>query len=174
MFLFVKLTLVVIYDTSNPIISPRKSSFVGTLNTRTLKAQWKLYELVIYCQHNQINLLAIQEHRRYFQTNADDDPIRRLHVGHEWWFVYTSATESGFGGVGFLMCNRFYSNISKVTSVSPRTLRIKFGSTGNFICEAFSIYSPTATACNRELVEEFYNLLGTNIQDISLRIMLII
>ena len=58
----------------------RNSSFIGTYNTRSLKAKWRRHELVCYCVDRKIEVLAIQEHRIIFKS---DDPIKKEKYGND-------------------------------------------------------------------------------------------
>ena len=54
-----------------PLINPRNLIYISTINTRTASSLWKLYELTNYCILHSIHILAIQEHRRYFDPTQD-------------------------------------------------------------------------------------------------------
>ena len=55
---------------TNPLnkvfFNTRQSSYIGTFNSKSLKAKWKRHELVCYCVSRSIEVLAIQEHRILF------------------------------------------------------------------------------------------------------------
>ena len=137
----------------------RHQSVIGTFNTRTLTAKWRRNELVCYCIHKEIEVLAIQEHRIYF---VSDDPIRREQFGNGWYFIYSTADSKGGGGVGFLISARVYKFVSSVKSVSPRVMQVNIRDGYRVASCFYSIYSPTSCA-EPEVVEEFYNVLSESV-----------
>jgi len=160
-----------INNLTKSVISPRKLTFIGTLNTRSLKAKWKLYELVNYCMKNRIKILAIQEHRIYFDA-INGELFRKQNLGGGWWFIYSTASSAGVGGVGFILSSEVYSNLRGVYSVSDRIMLIKLGNSDFKSC-IYSIYSPTSTA-NVDDVKNFFTVLSDSVQAIPLSEMTII
>ena len=93
------------------IIRPRSKHLICSFNARSLTSHWRQNELVSYCFEKQIGILAIQQHRIHFPTNPGDDPVVYKCLGKGWWFIYTSATVKGHGGIGFIVSPKFYRNI---------------------------------------------------------------
>lgn len=114
------------YDYTNnnikSIICPRSIHNIASFNCRTFKSKWKLHELTVYCIDNSIGILAIQEHRIYFDINDGDDVIKRINIGKGWYFIHTSASKSGAGGVGFILSSKYYENICGIYSINARHL----------------------------------------------------
>ena len=148
----------------------RNSTYIGTLNTRTLIAKWRRHELICYCVRKGIEILAIQEHRIFFES---DDPIRKEFFGNGWVFIYTSADEKGGGGVGFLVSARVYKFIINVKSISPRILQLNIKDHAKIASCFFSIYSPTSCA-DLEVVEDFYSVLSSSVSDVPTAVILFI
>ena len=154
-------------------IRPRKTLNIASLNTRTLIARWRQMELVGYCVRQSIGILAIQEHRIYFEVNANDDLVRRKCLGGGWWFIYSSALKNGSGGVGFILNNDIYRSILSIHSVSDRILKVSIGGGDAFKSCFVSIYSPTAAA-DESAITTFYSSLSDCLCQIPLSTMLFV
>ena len=76
---------------------------LGSFNCRTLLPVWRRHELAAYTVENNVNILAIQEHRIHFE---DGDPVRRFELGKGWMLLAASASATGVGGVGFIVSPR--------------------------------------------------------------------
>ena len=161
----------VINKLPRPLINPRNPIHISTFNTRTASSNWKLYELTNYCILHSISILAIQEHRRHFDSKQDS--IQRLHVGMGWWFIYTSASEAGVGGVGFLLSPSAYKNLCSINSISDRILQLKLGNNSDLKSCVYCVYSPTS--CSKSCdIKLFYTELKTSVDTIPPAHMLIV
>ena len=149
------------------LINTKKTCNIGSFNVRSKLisfTSFRLYELVLFCIKSKLDILAIQEHRNYFSTSNNEDKIRRKQISKGWWFIYSSASEKSIGGVGFIISKKAFENLSEITYISDRILKISLGN-NNFICNIFSIYSPTSE--HDELsIKSFYNNLSDSLYDI--------
>ena len=148
----------------------RHSTYIGTYNTRTLKAKWRRHELICYCESKGIEVLAIQEHRIIFKS---DDPIRKEKYGNNWVFIYTTADEKGGGGVGFLVSARVYKFVTSIRTISPRILQLNIKDHAKIASCYYCIYSPTSCA-DLEVVEDFYTVLSSSVTTIPAAVILFI
>jgi ribonuclease HI len=143
-------------------ISPRSINRIATFNTRTLNTQWKKQEMCAICEAKNISVLMIQEHRIFFDTANNDDPIRKMHIGKGWYFYYTTATPKGIGGIGIILSPFAVSALDSITSISDRILHLQFSSdyeASTFKTSLINVYSPTSAA-KVDIVENFYGLLS--------------
>ena len=111
---------------SSCTLFPRSSTFFASFNCRTLTAQWRRYELVNYCIIHRIMILSIQEHRIFFEPSGGD-LFRREQLCAGWWFIYTSASSAGVGGVGFFISPKAYKELCGVKFISSRIISVKLG-----------------------------------------------
>ena len=99
----------------------RKYTIFSTLNTRTLQPKGRLEELAHCAKSNNIDIIAIQEHRFLHP----DDSLKYQSVG-SYQLITSSATKnksgSTVGGVGFLLSSRASENLVNVESISSRIL----------------------------------------------------
>ena len=101
------------------------------------------------------------------------DSIQRLHLGMGWWFVYTSASDAGVGGVGFILSPSAYKNLCGITSISNRILQLKMGNNSDLKSCVYCVYSPTS--CSKQCdIEQFYLDLKTSVDNIPPSHMLIV
>ncbi|CAF1638407.1 unnamed protein product [Adineta ricciae] len=78
-----------------------KTITISTYNVRTLKQTGKLHQLIYGCNQNNIDLVAVQEHR--WQTSEQTNRTYQTLNDKYWRFEYCSATPEGHGGIGLLM-----------------------------------------------------------------------
>ena len=116
-----------------------KAITISTYNVRTLKRVGKLHQLVYGCDKNNIDLVAIQEHR--WQTHGTIGTCTETWNNSIWRFEYTSATITGQGGVGLLMNPRFATLFSSAEKISDRILMVHFK--GNPAITIIVAYAPT-------------------------------
>jgi hypothetical protein len=163
----------IISYSTKPIFNLRSFTFIGSYNTRTLKANWRQAELTSYCFSHHIHILAIQEHRIYFPSSKDDDPVRKKSLGNGWWFIYSSASVSAVGGVGFILSKYAYTNLCGYIHINERILHLKFGSHSAFKTDIFSVYSPTSCS-HIDDINSFYSSLSQSVSSVPLSSMLIV
>ncbi len=116
-----------------------KNITISTYNVRTLKRLGKLHQLIHGCNDNNIDLVAIQEHR--WQTFGQVNTYTEIFNGSTWRFEYSSATSKGQGGVGLLMNPRFSALLSSTEEISDRILMAHFK--GNPAITIIVAYAPT-------------------------------
>ena len=81
----------------------RKDLRVGSFNTRTLKASWRLEEACYLASKRKIDILCVQEHRIRVPASAETTPHQRNLEGG-WLFCHASARQDlAHGGVGVLL-----------------------------------------------------------------------
>ena len=160
------LELLKIKKFNRPLLSPRRFQFIATFNCRTLTAIWRRYELVNYCIINHIMILAVQEHRIHFEPTSGDF-FRREHLGNGWWFIYSSASPTAVGGVGFLFSPAAFKDLCGLQFISPRIVSVKLGNHSDFKACIYSVYSPTSGS-DLDMVSLFYDELSTSLEDIPL------
>ena len=148
---------------SSCTLSPRSSTFLASFNCRTLTAQWRRYELVNYCIIHRIMILSIQEHRIFFEPSGGD-LFRREQLGAGWWFIYTSASSAGVGGVGFFISPKAYKELCGVDFISSRIISVKLGNSTFKSC-IYSVYSPTSSSDPVDIAQ-FYEELSHSLDPI--------
>ena len=148
------------------LLSPRHFTFLASFNCRTLLAQWRRYELVNYCAVHRIMVLSIQEHRIFFEP-SNGDPFRREQLGGGWWFIYSSASPAGVGGVGFIFSPKAFKDVCGVQFISSRIISVKLGNVSAFKSCIYSVYSPTS-ASDLDTITQFYDELTNSLDPIPL------
>ena len=71
-------------------ISHREDTTVSTYNVCSLKSAGRLHQLIHGCDESNIDIVAVQEHRR--QTTEKVDTHIENYNGSDWRFDYCSAT----------------------------------------------------------------------------------
>lgn len=97
---------------------------ISTYNVRTLRRASKLHQLIYGCDQNNIDLVAVQEHR--WQTQDTISTCKATWNNAMWRFEYTSATIVGQGAVGLLMNPRLTALLSSTEKISDRILMSHF------------------------------------------------
>ena len=129
-----------------------KAITISTYNVRTLKRLGKLHQLIHGCSDNNIDLVAVQEHR--WQTHEQTSTYIETWNNSKWRFEYSSATSTGQGGVGLLMNPRFSALHSSTEKISDRILIIHFNT--NPAITIIVAYAPTEDKCDADK-ELFYD-----------------
>ena len=151
-------------------VSQRNVCRLGSFNCRTLLPVWQRSELAAYALANNVDILAIQEHRIHFDTG---DPVRHPELGKGWLLLAASASAAGMGGVGFIVSPKVRHAIDSYNMVSPRILRLQLSSGGQLKTVMFCIYSPTSSSDLHE-ADSFYCHLSDNIVATPRRHMLLV
>ena len=102
--------------TSSRIVRCKKRTIISSLNTRTLGPLGRLEELAECAQSQNIDILAIQEHRYYHPKD-----VLKYHQAGSFQLVTSSATKnatnSTVGGVGILLSQKASDNLLNVESI---------------------------------------------------------
>ena len=122
---------------------------------QTMKSAGKLHQLIRGCTENNIDVVAVQEHRRQ-TTELVETHIETLN-GSEWRFDYCSATQEGQGGVGLLMNSKFASSLTSTDRVSQRIMVANFA--GNPSTTIMVAYASTGdkNKAKPKKVEDFFS-----------------
>ncbi|CAF1615910.1 unnamed protein product, partial [Adineta ricciae] len=116
-----------------------KTITISTSNVRTLKQTGKLHQLIYGCNKNNIDLVAVQEHR--WQTSEQTNTAYQTLNDETWRFEYCSATPEGHGGIGLLMNPRMSAFFSSSEKISNRIMAVHF--MGNPAITIIITYAPT-------------------------------
>ena len=142
---------------------------IGTFNVRTLKADWRIFELIRFCIEYSVDILAIQEHKYIFDRSTEGN-VKKRDLGKGWQFYYSSADINDIGGpiggVGFIISPKAAKSIDSIISISSRILKCQFSASSNHKYTAFSIYSPTSVS-NIDDINIFYNDLSESSDNIA-------
>ena len=134
------------------MLRPKKLLNVSTFNVRTLSQDWKLNELIANAENHNIDVICLQEHRR-FHEEVD---IKYTDLG-KWTLITSSATKNSvnatIGGVGFLISQRANAALNSVVKKSSHIISAKFN--GNPCLNIISCHSPTNSSDISD-VECFY------------------
>ena len=134
----------------------RKAIYISTYNVRTLGPTGKLHQLITGCVKNNIDIVAVQEHR--WQTSESVSTHEEHLDGETWRFEYSSATPQGQGGVGLLISPKFAKLFASSEKISERLMRVSFK--GNPATTIIVAYAPTLDKTD-DIKEAFYNDLHT-------------
>ena len=152
------------------ILSCRSYNYIGTLNVRTIREDYKRMELSTLFGESGMEILGIQEHRIVHQ-----DPIRMEKFTKGVHLITASAWRNGAGaatgGVGFMITKKAYDAISYIKSYGSRILTISFN--GDPRLTVITVYSPTEAATD-ENAEEFHNTLRQAISDVPAHHLLLV
>ena len=137
------------------ILKCKKSTKISTFNSRTLREDWRLEELVNCMHKNDISIVGVQEHRRVTNEELKFAKVNNLH------FITTPAwrnsSQAATGGVGIVLSSKAEKALRKVESVSSRIMKATFAS--NPETTIFVAYSPTNVSTTAEETESFYKYL---------------
>ena len=144
----------------------RKDLRVGSFNTRTLKASWRLEEACFLASKREIDILCIQEHRIRVPASAETTPHQRSLEGG-WLFCHASARQDlAHGGVGVLLSPKLAPLLEGLPVViSERIMQLKLRANPGSELHVICCYAPTAGADDAKK-EEFYGKLDTLLDDI--------
>ena len=151
-----------IKEKTKKIFSCTKATWVGTLNTRTIRTPQRKLEMVHLFERSGMEIMGIQEHRL-----VHEESVRVERVGVSSYLVTTSATrnscQAAVGGVGFVLSRKAFRAVTEITPVNERIVMITLN--GNpkptFIC----IYAPTE-ADSVEAAEEFHDELRCTVSQV--------
>ena len=138
-----------------------KTITISTYNVRTLKQTGKLHQLVYGCNKNNIDLVAVQEHR--WQTLEQTNTAYQALNDEIWRFEYCSATPEGHGGIGLLMNPRMSAFFSSSEKISNRIMAMHF--MGNPAITISITYAPTEDKSEAEK-DTFYDDLQRYTHDV--------
>ena len=165
-------------DTKEPVPKPlrncvfnhRDNTIISSFNTRTLTFQGRLAELTNNATMQNIDVIAVQEHRFYHPNNTI-----KYHTIESYNLITSSShknsSNASIGGVGFLLSPRALNNLLSVESISQRILVIELS--GNPKTTIICVYSPHNSSPIDE-VEQFYETLKQTIEQIPLHNFLVI
>ncbi|XP_063686094.1 uncharacterized protein LOC134819873 [Bolinopsis microptera] len=127
-------------------------TWVGTLNTRTIRTAQRKLEMVHLFEKSGAEIVGIQEHRI-----VHEEPVKVERVGKSSYLITSSATrnraQAAVGGVGFILTSKAFDATTEITPVTERILKISLN--GNpkptFVC----VYGPT-DADSVEAAEKFH------------------
>ena len=111
-------------------------------------------------------VLSIQEHRIFFEP-SNGDPFRREQLGGGWWFICSSASPAGVGGVGFIFSPKAFKDVWGVQFISSCIISVKLGNVSAFKSCIYSVYSPTL-ASDLDTITQFYDKLTISLDPIPL------
>ena len=134
---------------SRSVVNRKKQRLlkVGTFNVRTLRTDFRAFELQRLAAELKIDVLVIQEHRR---SKSDVDFQRNLPKG---WQIFLGAPSApGVGGIGFFLsswCSPWLLDYKFVTErVSVASFDIDYRRL-HIIC----VYAPTASVTLSDTTE---------------------
>ena len=153
-----------------PILSCKNDSFIGTLNVRTVRENYKRLELAKCFTGSGLKLLGIQEHR---VVHEEDIKIERFRKGVHLLTLSAWRNECGAanGGVGMVLARAGYEAISLIKSYGKRILLVSFN--GNPRLTVITVYSPTEAAADEE-AEDFHSTLRAAIHEVPAHHLLIV
>ena len=152
------------------LINCKNTTIISSFNVNTLGILGRLEELCNSAKSQQIDIIAVQEHRFYHP----DDPYI-YHKADSYQLVTSSSwknsVNASVGGVGFLLSPTALNNLVNVDPISPRILLIELQ--GNPKTTIICAYSPHNSRPVEE-VEEFYSTLRATIEQVPLHNFLVI
>ena len=155
-----------------PVLTPRTAHAcenslpprlrVATFNTRTLRDDWRVQELVRLASDLSLSVLGLQEHRR---SNVDCSP-----PGLGWELKLSPASPLGTGGIGFLLSPTASKALLNLSFPSDRVGIASFA-LKNRRLHVVCAYAPTAprTTQDPQGTEAFYDTLGSLLDSIPAR-----
>ena len=144
------------------LLKPKKTTKIATFNMRTGREDWRIHELIHHMEKQNINILAIQEHRRIHPEMV----VKYEHIDNHLLVTssaWRNASQAAVGGVGFILNSLAEKSLCEVVSLNKRILKASFS--GNPESTFFSVYSPTNVKDNKEESDELYNLLRQAVDD---------
>ena len=145
------------------ILKCKKSKKISTFNSRNLREDWRLEELLSSMKKNYISIVGVQEHRRVTDEELKFTKVNNFH------FITTPAwrnsSQAATGDVGIVLSSKSEKALRKVESVSSRIMKATFAS--NPETTIFVAYSPTNVSTTAEETESFYKDLRNAIASIT-------
>jgi hypothetical protein len=107
------------------LLSCRNHSYIGTINVRTAREDYKRLEMAELFLDSQVEILGVQEHRI-----VHEEPIKIEKFKKGICLITTSAWRNAVGasngGVGIMVTRRAYGAITLIKSYGPRVLTVSF------------------------------------------------
>ena len=116
-----------------------KAIMISTYNVRTLKQIEKLHQLIYGCNKNNIDMVAIQEHR--WQTSEETSTLYGVLKDTKWCLEYSSATPEGQRDVELLMNPKISAFFALSEKISDRIMMVHLK--GNPIITIIIANAPT-------------------------------
>jgi sorting nexin-29 len=153
---------------SSAVPHPRRQSqkhhmlSIGTFNCRTLKSDWRLQECARLAHDLKLFVLSVQEHRRTTELDCN--------LKDGWHFKGSPASNSGVGGIGFILSPSAMVSLLNIQFKSPR-IGIASFDLGPRRLHVFCAYSPTApqTLSNPLTSEQHYEEISSCLLSIPRR-----
>ena len=158
------------FTAGNLLLRGQKDIFVGTLNVRTLREQYKREELGVCMRNSGVQILGIQEHRIVHGSEIEYQDLGNCYLitSSAWRTSNGAAT----GGVGMVLDKgTAFGSLTSTYRYDSRILVANFA--GNPAVTVISTYSPTEGASIIE-AEDYYENLSTAVKDIPAHNMLYI
>ena len=144
------------------LVSCRNNTIISTFNTRTLGPLGRLDELGANAEFQNIDIIAIQEHRLYHPNQ-----MTKYHTVGSYQLVTSSASKntqnSTVHGNGVLLSAKASNNLLSIEPISPRIMVLELD--GNPKTTVLCVYSPTNTSPIEE-IDDFYTTLRTTIEQV--------
>ena len=150
---------------SQSVVNCKKQRLVreGTFSVRTLRTDFRAFELQKLAADLKINVLVIQEHRR---SKSDIDFQRNLPKG--WQILLEAPSAPGVGGVGFLLSSRCSPWLLDYKIVTERVAVASYD-IGNRHLHIICVCAPTASVTLSDTTVDFYDCVSTLISNIPFR-----
>ena len=152
---------------SRSVVNRKKQRLVkvGTFNVRTLRTDFRAFELQKLAADLKIDVLVMQEHRR---SKSDVDFQRSLPKG--WQILLGAPSAPGVGGIGFLLSSQCSPWLLDYKFVTDRVAVANFD-IGNRRLHIICVYAPTASVTLSDTKEsvDFYDCVSTLISNIPSR-----
>ena len=144
------------------LVNCTKYTNISTFNALTLGPLGRIEELGENAKLQNIDIIAIQEHRFYHPNDR-----KKYHTIGSYQLVSSSAwknsTNSTIGGNGCLLSSKASDNLLSVEPISPRIMVLELD--GNPKTTIVCVYSPINTSPIEE-IEEFYSTLRSTIEQV--------
>lgn len=152
------------------VLSCRQQTVISSYNIRTLGRHGRLDELLECTKTQNIDILAIQEHRLYHPKD-----VLKYHQAGSFQFITSSATKnsnnSSVGGVGFLLSSKATNNLLDIETISPRIMVLTLE--GNPQMTVICVYSPHNCSSDDD-VKDFYSTLHATVEQVPLHNFLVV
>jgi hypothetical protein len=131
---------------------------LATFNARTLKSNFRQYELKTLAIKLNIDVIMLQEHR----IIVDNSNSTNVDIGDGWSLWLSTASSAGHGGIGFLYSPKMKAALLEVRRISER-LAVAVFQLRTSKLRAFSGYAPTSSssAADPKLLEDFLEMLSS-------------
>jgi len=130
---------------------------IGTFNARTLKQDYRLYELAKLSKNQNYDIIGIQEHRRILDT-----PTSCIDVGSGWKAYLATARAGGHGGVGFLVAPSVNAAVLNFEPLHHRIATITVELNDNRM-HIINCHMPTACAVDITETNDCIDIIGEHL-----------